>query len=213
MAQMDDKARQALIYEGAQAWEHYRHIENQRNSFMAFLLTVAFAATGLLVSIASRPGNSATTTALTVACPVSCAVLTISAITHWSIDRFRYILEFYRRMLLDARRELLVGIDRHTDELIAQWDVIDYLPPTAYGLFVGPQTTAEIITALATIASASSTLLISLSTSWVTGYGAGDLVAIYLSAAYTIPTTIYVFLHEIQSYRYRSKFQQDRRHQ
>jgi hypothetical protein len=53
MPTLDPDVRAALTAESNQAWEHYRHIENQRNSCIGFFLTAVLGFIALIGTISA----------------------------------------------------------------------------------------------------------------------------------------------------------------
>lgn len=132
---------QALLYEASQAWDHYRHVENQRNQYVAFSFTVALASLGLVASIAA----SADTPSVAVTVSAATATFTgaLALVTYWSIQRFRHILAFYNKLIRTIRRELFKGSERES-LWINELEIYKILPSAVSGRLLGPQAIAEL---------------------------------------------------------------------
>jgi hypothetical protein len=140
MPELTEADRQILIYEGEQSWEHYRHVENQRNTFVGVLLTIAIAAIGLMASLSLRNGRGAEDLAFAVSCPLACAVMSMGLIVYWSVQRFEHILYFYQQVMIHIRDTLAVSVN--LNRLGIDLNVMKHIPPQLSGRFKSPHSLA-----------------------------------------------------------------------
>jgi hypothetical protein len=90
-----DHLAQALLFESGQAWEHYRHLEDLVNQYLAFYGGVVTAYVGITGLIFSRSGPHAIVNGLIIAAVIGPLVGTFGVSIMARVERLRYIRSYY----------------------------------------------------------------------------------------------------------------------
>ena len=102
----EDLLSAALIYEGKEAWAHYRHIEQERNQFLGFFFTLIIGVVGLY---SSHCGSNRTigVDSLILAIDITCGALAImSFFIYVSLKKFGAALVLYEQEVAKIRKIL-----------------------------------------------------------------------------------------------------------
>lgn len=99
MSSKEDE-RELLNNEFQQAWEHYRHLENARATYMQFFYTVIFAAFGFLITLHEqfKELSSVGLAALLVALSV------FSTYIYLNVSKIKYVREHYMNTVNEIRK-------------------------------------------------------------------------------------------------------------
>ena len=95
--------RAALIAESSQAWEHYRHIENQRNSYIGFFLTAILGFIALIGSLSAIVKSSFIGWPLLTLGIGANFFGCLSVGIFLAIRRFNSVLNLYAQIIVDVR--------------------------------------------------------------------------------------------------------------
>jgi hypothetical protein len=100
------RLQNALIYEGEQAWTHYRHVESERNQHLGYLFTVIGGGLGLFVALIGS-GSAPQWKSLSVAVSMAASFLMILGILiYLSIRKFGQVLAYYDAQMETIRASL-----------------------------------------------------------------------------------------------------------
>jgi ABC-type multidrug transport system fused ATPase/permease subunit len=186
---MDEAKLKVAIHELEEIWEHYRHLENQRNSYLVAFLTVTSAAIGFVVTLAAiRNGTSGTRVVFVAACPISAAAITFGVFAYAAIIRFSFLLREYQKMLVEVRDWMHKEVDfqpKYHSEYI-ELDVRKRIPEAILKLNSGPQTTAENVMALVISVLVLVPVIGAFSVIWVDKYSTLELVVLFVSVTFEL---------------------------
>lgn len=175
-----------MIYEGGQAWEHYRHVENERNSYLVFFFTVSLASVALIVTLPLWAG-----------CVISCAAASLGLLVYWSVERFRYILKFYDGLIIEIREALAGGAGEEAEGFVQRAYVRQHLPLGVTSRLTGPQAAAEVSSGAATAAFALLPVGSLVSLAWVSDYPSGERAAVVATAVYSVLLVVTAARHAV----------------
>jgi len=134
-----------MIYEGQQAWEHYRHVEAERNQYLGYFFTIAIAAMGLFATLNAYGGQTQRALTITISAAICPMVASLGLIVYWSVEQFRHVLAFYNMKVVEIRDLLLRGISEELDSFVDRMNVRASLPIAVRGRLSGPQPASELI--------------------------------------------------------------------
>jgi hypothetical protein len=114
------ETRELLLHDFDQAWEHYRHIEDERNTFFIYFLTLTSVAIGVVASLAARSGSNVVEVLFTVASPVASVAMSVGVLVYEVSIRFYMLLDGYKDIAIELRSRLRVGLNGYPpdDELL-----------------------------------------------------------------------------------------------
>ena len=186
------ETRDLLLHDFDQALEHYRHIENERNTFFIFFLTLTSVAIGVIASLAARSGPNEVEILFTVAAALAAVVMSVGVLVYEVSIRFYMLLTGYKDISIDLRARLRVGLNGYPpdDELLVvprvqkDWK-------KEYESVSSPQFMTEVITGSLIVLFGLTSLAAALSVTWISQYDIAEKVVIFISVGYTAVVGVY----------------------
>jgi hypothetical protein len=129
---LDPAVRSALVAESTQAWDHYRHVENQRNSYIGFFLTANLGFTALVGTV------SAIVKARFLGWPtvaLGFAFLFFECLSigiFLAIRRFDSVLNLYAQIIVDARTMIFSDAPDEIRTALHQFSIYGRMPKHPY---------------------------------------------------------------------------------
>jgi hypothetical protein len=103
----DSTRHDQLTHEFEQAWEHYRHLENLRNQYLSYALTVTLAALAASIPLSEVVGTNPQL--LLVSSVLILAYTLLVAMTCAGVFKIRSLNNHYYLVILSVREHLLRG--------------------------------------------------------------------------------------------------------
>ncbi len=121
-----------LLAEMAQAWSHYRHLEETRTKYLSFFATVVLTAAGFLVTLIKDAGRFDPTHFIGATSVFCLLLFGFSFFILANIARIGFVLAAYDAIIGEAR-QFMLGADSPACRL---WSVRERIPPlVSTGIF------------------------------------------------------------------------------
>ncbi len=128
-----------LLAEIAQAWSHYRHLEETRTKYLAFFATVILTSGGFLVTLL-KDLDKFDQVQLIASISAFCFLLFVFSFFIWAnISRIGFVLKSYETVMNETRKYML-GADSAGYRL---WDIRTRIPPSVSTGIFGIQSAAS----------------------------------------------------------------------
>lgn len=105
----------ALIYDGEQAWSHYRHLESQRSQYLGFVFTAVLGVSGLLVAVVSG-GKSNVEAVVAGAAIMSFVLLLLCFLIYAAVRKVGAALHFHHAEIDAVRLQLFKEFVDESDD-------------------------------------------------------------------------------------------------
>ena len=102
-----DHIVQALLFESGQAWEHFRHLENLANQYLAFYGGIVTAYLGIMGLIFTRSGHNVIENSWIIAAVTGPLIGTFGVAILTRLERLRYVRDFYYFKIIEPIRSYL----------------------------------------------------------------------------------------------------------
>src|SRR5689334_19743569 len=126
--QPDIRIQEMLLEEYRQAWDHYRHVENERNQHVNYFFSVTLATVGFIVAIATS-GKLAAPLLLVGVATAAQVYLWIALTLHLNTRKLGLVLSHYLKAIRLLRDNAYRDAPNEVHQLIDRINIYTALSP------------------------------------------------------------------------------------
>ncbi len=123
--------RDLLLQEFQEAWNHYRHLENERSWSLGFLITITIASIGFMANILGEPKCKESANIHFASMLVMVAVCALGIATYARVNKTRFALRHYIKVWCFVRMQFYGKKYEELNRELNVWDnrsIQAYLP-------------------------------------------------------------------------------------